>query len=98
MNIAMTNAPHEIWRDLFANWPTGIPKRGVLVSTLNETTPFKSFFMKGEMLLLERTNPDPLGARFILLGFDVIHAVKLIDPIKEEVLAAAGFSGHLAKA
>jgi hypothetical protein len=70
----------------------------VLLTTLNEATPFKSFFVRGELLLLERTNPDPLGARFVLLGFDAIHAVKLIDPIKEEVFAAAGFLGHLAKA
>jgi hypothetical protein len=94
----MANPAHEIWRELFAKWPAGIPKRGVMVSSLNESTPFKSFFVKGDLLLLERTNPDPLGARFLLLGFDAVHAVKLIDPIKEEVFAAAGFFGHLAKA
>lgn len=93
----MANSSGEVWRDFFAKWPAGIPKRGVLVSSLNEATPFKSFFVKGEMLLLERTNPDPLGARFVLLGFDAVHAVKLIDPIKEEVFSAAGFFGHLAK-
>jgi hypothetical protein len=93
----MANPSPEIWRDFFAKWPASIPKRGVLVSTLNEATPFKSFFVKGEMLLLERTNPDPLGARFLLLGYDAIHMVKLIDPIKEEVFTAAGFAGHLAK-
>jgi hypothetical protein len=93
----MANAPHEIWRELFSKWPAAIPKRGVLVSTLNEATPFKSFFVKGELLLLERTNPDPLGARFLLLGYDAVHMVKLIDPIKEDVFTAAGFSGQLAK-
>lgn len=91
-----TTSP-EVWHEFFTKWPAGIPKRGVLVSTLNDATPFKSFFVKGEMLLLERTNPDPLGARFLLLGYDAIHMVKLVDPIKEEIFTAAGFVGHLAK-
>jgi hypothetical protein len=86
-----------IWRELFEKWPASIPKRGVLVSTLNEVTPFKSFLLKGELLLLERTNPDPLGARFLLMGYDAIHAVKLTEPLAESVFATAGFVGHLAK-
>lgn len=88
----------EMWRELFTKWPAAMPKRGVLVSTLNETTPFKSFMLKGETLLLERTNPDPLGARYILIGFDGIHMVKLIDPLREDVFTSAGFTGHFAKA
>ena len=32
------------------------------------------------------------------MGFEAIHMVKLIDPLKEEVFTAAGFLGHLAKA
>lgn len=87
----------EMWRELFLNWPASIPKRGVLLSTLNEATPFKGFMVKGEMLLVERTNPDPLGARFILIGFDAVHMVKLTDPLREEVFTGAGFVGQFAK-
>jgi hypothetical protein len=94
----MANELQGVWKELFTKWPAGIPKRGVLVSTLNETTPFKSFMLKGETLLLERTNPDPLGARFIMMGFDAIHMVKLTEPLREEVFTAAGFTGHFAKA
>jgi hypothetical protein len=93
----MTTNIENPWRDLFLKWPVSLPKRGVLISTLNEATPFKSFMVKGEILLLERTNPDPLGARFAILGYDAIHMVKLIDPLKEEIFASAGFSGHFAK-
>ena len=85
------------WQAFFAKWPEKLPKRGVLVSTLNEATPFKSFLVREDMLLLERTNPDPAGARYILMRFDAIHLVKLIDPLKEEVFASAGFTGHFAK-
>jgi hypothetical protein len=93
----MAQESTAIWRELFSKWPAGIAKRGVLVSALNEAVPFKSFLLKGEMLLLERTNPDTLGARYILMGFDAIHMVKLVDPLREDVFKTAGFEGHLAK-
>jgi hypothetical protein len=93
----MASESATMWQEFFTKWPASIAKRGVLVSTLNEASPFKSFLVKGDALLLERTNPDPLGSRFVLMGFDAIHMVKLIDPLKEEVLKAAGFIGHLAK-
>lgn len=88
---------NETWREVFTNWPAAIPRRGVLVSTLNEATPFKGFMIKGDTLLLERINPDPMGSRFIVLAFDAIHAVKLTDPLKESVFTAAGYQGKLAK-
>lgn len=91
-----TNAG-EIWRELFSNWPAAIPRRGLVVSTLNEPTPFKGFMIKGEALLLERTNPDPIGTRYIVMGFDAIHLVKIIDPLKESVFTAAGFVGQFSK-
>lgn len=94
--MAATNT--EIWRDIFTNWPASIPKRGLVVSLLNEPIPFKGFLLKGDMVLLERTNPDPAGTRFVLLAFDAIHLLKLIDPIKETVFNAAGFVGQFAKA
>jgi hypothetical protein len=93
----MAEGSAAMWQDFLTKWPASIAKRGVLISTLNEASPFKSFFVKGEALLLERTNPDPLGSRFVLMGFDAIHMVKLIDPLKEDVLKGAGFVGHLAK-
>jgi hypothetical protein len=87
----------EIWRDVFKNWPAVIPKRGLVVSTLNETVPFKSFLLKGETLLLERTNPDAAGTRYVVLAYDAIHMLKLIDPIKESAFNTAGYAGQLAK-
>jgi hypothetical protein len=93
--MAMTS--NEVWREMFTNWPAAIPRRGLVVSTLNETIPFKSFLLKGDALLLERTNPDAVGTRFIVLAFDAIHMLKLTEPFKESVLTSAGFVGQLAK-
>ena len=97
MSATAADEPHEMWCEFFAKWPEKLPKRGLAISTFNEATPFKSFLVKGGMLLLERTNPDPAGARYILMGFDAIHMVKLIDPLKEEIFTTAGFVGHFAK-
>lgn len=83
------------WKTTFSNWLEGIPRRGVLVNSLNESMPFKSFLVKGDTLLLERTNPDPLGSRFILLDFASISSLRFIDPIKESTLNGAGFVGKL---
>jgi hypothetical protein len=93
----MATTSNEIWRDVFTNWPAALPRRGLVVSSLNEAIPFKSFLLKGDMLLLERTNPDAAGARYIILTFDAIHMLKITDPLKESVLNSAGFIGQLAK-
>jgi hypothetical protein len=94
----MSDVANTGWRDTFVKWPTGIAKRGVVLSTLNEVTPFKSFFIKDNMLLLERTNPDPLGGRFVLMEFSVIHMLKITDPLTEAAILSGGFVGQLAKA
>jgi hypothetical protein len=83
----------EIWKSVFAKWPEGIARRGLLVNSLNETIPFKGFMIKENLLLLDRTNPDPAGTRFVLMSFDAVHTLKFIDQLKEAVLKADGFQG-----
>ena len=85
----------SIWRDVFVNWPAAIPRRGILQSTNNEATPFKGFLHNDSVLLLERSIPDSIGTRFVLISYDAIHAVKFTDPLKESVFTAAGYIGTL---
>ncbi|MCA9229342.1 MAG: hypothetical protein KDA57_01715 [Planctomycetales bacterium] len=80
------------WKSLFADWPAGLPRRGVMLSLLNETIPFNNFWLRGEMVLLERKNPDTAGSRYILTSYDGIDSVRFIDPLSEQTIAAAGFS------
>jgi hypothetical protein len=94
----MAEAMNTNWRDTFMNWPAGLSRRGVIVSTLNEPTPFKGFFVKNNMLLLERANPDPIGTRFILMEFSAIHMLKITDPLTEAAILAAGYVGQVSKA
>ena len=91
----MTTNP--VWKSFFNDWPTGIQRRGILLTCLNEAIPFRSFMIKEDVVLLERSNPDSMGARFILIDFASINSVRLTDQLKEPVFAAAGFLGKLAK-
>lgn len=84
----------NIWQQLFQTWPAGIARRGMITTTQAEAIPFKGFMIKGETLLLERTNPDPQGTRYIVLAFDSIAAVKFVDPIKAEIFRRAGYEGQ----
>jgi len=80
-----------IWKLYFTNWPAGLPRGGVLVTSHNEAIPFRKFWLKDELLLLERTAPDANGGRFLLLGFDLIDSVKFTNPLSEATIAEAGF-------
>lgn len=79
------------WEKFFSNWPDSINRRGQLVTVLNDMMPFKNFWLRDGMLLLERTTPDAMGARFVLISFEIINLVKFSDPLREEEIAAAGF-------
>ena len=89
----MTSA--SVWYNVFANWPAAIPRRGIVVSVLNESTAFKGFLHNDNVLLLERANPDAAGTRYVLISYDAIHAVKFTEPLKEAVLLSAGYVGKL---
>ena len=83
--------PSETWKSFFTDWPANFPRNGVLVSTLNEAIPFRNFWLKNDLLLLERTVPDATGGRFSLLGFEVINLVKFINPLTEATITESGF-------
>lgn len=86
-------ATAQTWLELFTDWPADVPRVGIIVSTLNEQTPFKNFWMRGDLLLLERNVPDANGGRFVLVSFDVINTVKLSSPLNDSTIAKAGFTG-----
>jgi hypothetical protein len=83
----------ETWKSVFTDWPEGTHHRGLLVNSQEETIPFKGFMIKGDLLLLDRANPDPAGTRFVLVRFEDIMTLKYIDQLKESVLRTAGYEG-----
>ena len=50
-----------------------------------------------DVLLLERTVPDAQGARFVLMKFDTIATIKVIDPLGVDAFTAFGFEGKLSQ-
>jgi len=89
-------AASQNWSDLFNNWPASFARKGVLQSVLNEQMPFKDFWLKDGMLLIERVTPDAMGARFVLLSFEAVSLVKFTDPLKAAEIAEAGFQAEAA--
>lgn len=89
--MAATATDTPLWREFFVHWPAEVPRTGIVVSTLNEQTPFKNFWFRGELLLLERSVPDAMGGRFIAIGFEAIITVKFTNPLNPTTIAAAGF-------
>ena len=80
-------------RRVFAEWPVSVPRTGLVVTTFGESIPFVSYMLSGDLLLLERKTPDAQGARRVILGFDSIHALKILDAIEMPRFTAMGFQG-----
>ena len=85
----------QTWDTFFSNWPKALPRKGVLQTVLNEAMPFKDFWLKDGMVLIERVTPDAMGARFVLLSFEVINLVKFIEPLTAGIIADAGFQANI---
>lgn len=81
----------EYWRQMFENWPSSVPRRGLLISTFGESIPFVGYMMAGGILLLERDRPDSLGARKVMIAYDAISAVKITDVVDLANFEALGF-------
>ncbi|MHB9048371.1 MAG: hypothetical protein ACYC35_20865 [Pirellulales bacterium] len=85
----------EGWKDCFQRWPEDMPRHGVLVTAFGEQIPFDGFLLSDTLLLLERHTPDTIGARKVLLSFEQILALKIVDIVKPKSLQGLGFRGSL---
>lgn len=81
----------ESWRAILENWPAAIPKQGIVVTTHQESIPFKNYLLSNGIVLLERDNPDSLGARKVMLSYEAISAIKLTDPMDLARYQVMGF-------
>lgn len=82
----------EIWRSCFRQWPLEIERRGVLVTSFGEQIAFDGFATSDEMLLVERRTPDTVGARTVLIAYQNIQAVKIVDVVKAKAFSSMGFT------
>ncbi len=82
----------SIWRAFLASWPDGAAQMGVVVMTSGEQIPFSAFLISDNVVMLERPAPDTVGARKIVLPYSHIDAIKITEPIDNDVFVAAGFA------
>ncbi len=81
----------DIWRQCFQQWPAELDRRGVLVTSFDEQIPFEGFATSEEMVLLERRAPDTVGARMVLVAYQNIQAIKIVDVVKVKSFHSLGF-------
>jgi hypothetical protein len=82
----------QAWKDFFAKWPSDVKRRGVLVTSFGEQIPFSEFSTSEGLLLIERSSPDPVGARMVAIDYGNIWALKIIDPLLPAALKSLGFA------
>ena len=79
------------WGGVFRCWPAEMPRRGVLVTAFGEQIAFSAFSASEAFLLVERHSPDSMGARTILLPYDEISGLKIVDVVKAKTFQSLGF-------
>lgn len=81
----------DAWRMLFENWPTSIPRKGMIFTKQRESIPFTEYAVANALLLLERPTPDAHGARKVVVPMDQIAALKLSGTQPMTEFLAMGF-------
>ena len=82
----------ESWRNCFGQWPSDLERRGVLVTSFGEQIVFDGFATSDDMLLLERKSPDTVGARTVILPYQNVQALKIVDVTKVKTFQSMGFT------
>jgi len=81
----------QVWQAIFENWPESIPRKGLVVTSFQETIPFVDFLVSGGILMVERDKPDTYGARKVMIAYEAISAVKITDPMELARFRVMGF-------
>jgi hypothetical protein len=83
------------WKSLFSQWPAELPRRGILITALNEVLPFNGFMIGEHFVVFSRPAPDSLGARTVLIPYENLAVLKITDVVKSKAFQAFGFQGEL---
>lgn len=86
-----------IWQNFLKEWPPDLPPRGVVVTSFSEQIVFKNFFTSSGVVLFERQAPDSVGGRRVILAYSDISAIKIVDPVTNELFTKAGFTAPVGK-
>jgi hypothetical protein len=67
------------------------------VPTFDEQIPFVNFFASDNMVLVERRAPDAVGGRMVIIPYQNIVALKIVDVIKPKAFSQLNFGAPPAK-
>jgi hypothetical protein len=73
------------WVEFFRNWPASLGKRGVVAVSQGDPIPFSSFAAGKRLIVFDRQMPDTAGARHVVVQYDQISALKIIDVVKPNI-------------
>ena len=82
------------WGPILDQWPRGMTRKGIILTTFQETISFVDFRVSHGVLLLERDRPDSHGARKVMLSLGSIAALKFADPGELSTYESMGFMGE----
>lgn len=91
----MASDAAKAWVDLFARWPAGMARKGVLVTNFGEQIVFSGFMASPALLVVERQTPDSMGARKVIVPYANISGVKIVDVVKPALFQELGFEGKM---
>ncbi len=81
----------NFWRSFFVKWPVSLPQKGVAVTNYGEQVLFVAFLVSEQAVLLDRLAPDSVGGRKLILPYQNIETIKIVDPVSSDLFQAAGF-------
>jgi len=84
-------------KKIFQNWPDGLARQGIVITAFDEQIPFSGFMCSDDALLLQRKTPDSMGARMMLLSYDQVVAIKIVEIVGGKPFRGLGFEGTLPK-
>lgn len=82
----------NVWKTLFENWAPSVPRRGIVVTLYGENIAFVGYMLSEGVVLLDRDKPDTVGGRKVMLAYDQIACVKIVDPLELVRFQAMGFA------
>lgn len=80
----------ESWKHTFHNWPSNLPRSGVLIVE-GDTILYGDFRVNDSMIIVDRKNPDAMGARKVMVHFSDIRGVKFVDVLDLDRFESLGF-------
>ncbi len=87
----MTMSEVRGFESVLSAWPTSLARRGVAGTVHGESIVFADFSLGHGCVLLQRSTPDSMGAREVIVPLDQLAVVKLTESLSPKSRKELGF-------